>query len=136
MKGLKVQQFNSSKDRRYDLDLAIQIGIPVGVGLISFAVGWGIRQNQVIVNKENIKKLWDNWDDLRGSKTGGAPLFINRSECSEISKDLKNEICKVKKSVEEQAKELNKVQNFARWFLIEKEGMSLKEVNEVLNGGG
>ena len=101
--------------------------IPLVVGIMGVAVGYGALRNQAKENTEKIERLAEAWGELIGNP-GTEPVFIRRGECDKRSKNIETRIDELQRAT-------RKLQNFARWQLAHKENLGADQIDEILNGG-
>ena len=115
-----------------DLNL-LQLLLTFIAGLLGVAVGFGALRNQVKTNMKDIRHLKDQWIAF-GGNPGGDPVYIKRGECVERHKLLTKELKSIKEQNDKQVRATAGLQNFARWLLTKKEGLSITEVDQIING--
>lgn len=57
------------------------------------------------------------------------------TQCNARHSALDDKIGMIDQRTRSHGKALSGLQNFARWMLAKKEGLSLSEVNKIINGG-
>lgn len=97
------------------------------------AVGYGIIKTQVSSNKEDIKTLWQRYGTIMG-ENGKEPLFVRDRDCTRRVDAMGNSIASIVEKVVEQGKSIKGIQNFARHWM-QREGMTIVEINRIINGG-
>mgnify|MGYP001170114047 CR=1 FL=1 len=112
----------------------LQLLISFLSGLVGVGVGWGALRNQVKNNTRDIVEIYSRLASIHGQNSGRS-IFVPREECMERHEDMTEEVKQIKKQAEKHAKATTGLQNFARWMLIKKEGLSLIEAEKILNQG-
>lgn len=107
--------------------------IPLAVILVGGWIAYGSVRNQVETSAREIDKLRKAFLELTGNP-GNDPAYIKRSECVERTKIIGEQIEHVKKKIDNQGRAIKGFENFARYFLTKREGLSLVEVEKILNG--
>lgn len=97
------------------------------------AVGYGIIKTQVSSNKEDIGALWQKYSTIMG-EGGKDPLFVRERDCDKRVGAMQSSIMAIGDKVIEQGKSLRGIQNFARHWM-QREGMTIVEINKIINGG-
>lgn len=115
------------------MEQIILVAIPLVVVLIGGWVAYGSLRNQVETSAKEIAKLQKTLSQLVGNP-GSDPVYIKRSECSERTKLIEEQIDHIKKKIDDQGRAIKSFENFARYFLTKREGLGLAEVEEILNG--
>lgn len=62
------------------------------------------------------------------------PMFIKPADCGARERSTESKLIELKTTVDGHTKKLRSLENFARWMLVSKENLDLKQVNEILNG--
>lgn len=103
------------------LDTALHIAVPLVTGILGVAVGWGVFKTRMTHAEKAITELKEHkvWD----------------TQCRAQHTEFAGKIKKLNTASEGHGKALSGLQNFARWVLTKKEGLSLPEVNRIINGG-
>jgi hypothetical protein len=103
------------------------------IGMLGVAVGYGALKNEVKNNKEDIDEL-KTWRMAVEGNPGNNSAYIRRNECADRHKAIEGQMKDIKNQCEKQAKATAGLQNFARWMLTKKEGLTLVEVDKIING--
>lgn len=115
----------------------ISIVMQVIVPLVSMAIGagicWGILRQKMEQLEKRLGSMEDWQRQLQGVSTGES-LYMPRTACRATHKDFATRIDQVETQNGGRDKALTAVQNFVRWYLIEKEHLPVDRVNAILNG--
>lgn len=101
--------------------------------LVGAAVAYGALKGQVKTSAREITELQKSWSALIGNP-GDEPAYIKRGECDQRTLVIGEQIEHIKKKIDRQGKATKSLENFARYMLIRKEGLSIVEVEDILNG--
>jgi len=97
------------------------------------AVGYGIIKARVDSNKEDIGVLWQKYSTIMG-EGGKDPIFVRERDCDKRVGVMQSSIMAIGDKVIEQGRSLKGLQNFARHWM-QREGMTIVEINRIINGG-
>ena len=111
----------------------IQALITFGAGLLGVGVGYGGLKEKIKSNSRRILKVEKNWKTLQGG-VGNLPTYISRNECETQQVNVRNELGHIKRKVEKCEHAIGGLQNYAR-YQLNKEGLTLVEINKIINGG-
>lgn len=106
-------------------------------GLLGVAAGYGALRARALANAKALNKLQKSWNAFHGQGTnpGADPVYIRRTECKETRDRIENSIGALDETVTTQGECIQRLENFARWQLTTKEGLSLSEANDILENG-
>jgi hypothetical protein len=104
-----------------DFGVFISIVAPLLAGALGVAVGWGALRTRVNRAEKDITELKDD--------------KVWTTQCTALHGALNVKVEKLSVKADNHGKALGGLQNFARWILAKKEGLSLTEVNKIINGG-
>jgi len=96
------------------------------------AVGYGIIKSQVSTNEKNIEKIWSRYAKIMG-ENGSDPIFVRNRDCDKRVNAMQSTLLSVSEKVVDQGKSLMGLQNFARHWM-QREGMTILEINRIING--
>lgn len=116
-----------------------QIFISGGAGLLGVGIGIGMFKSTVKQIRKDISTIIKKQDVLRGTNDGkGEPLFVPMTEClTERVRCLKTKDDKfglISSEMKEHHSSIRALENFARWWM-QKEGLTIGEINSILNKG-
>ncbi len=106
-------------------------------GLLGVAAGYGALRARAAANAKGLEKLKKSWNAFHGQGTnpGAEPMYVRRTECKERTDRIESSIGVLDETVTTQAESIQRLENFARWQLTTKEGLSLSEANDILENG-
>ena len=108
------------------MEIAIHFGIPVAAVLFGAYTAWLRIGAKVKDHDDKLARLERSCEIVTGTATQ-APIFIRRSECAHLHDSLNSVVDQLAKSVQG-------LQNYALWHLTSKEGLSLAQAKEIING--
>ena len=111
----------------------VRLCLTFAAGVAGVAAGWAGMRGRIRRNAKDIAGLRRDVNKITGNPTG-LPVYIRRDECATQTSGIKEEIGALADRFAMQDRRLTGLQNFARYLLITKEGLSLTEVNDMLNG--
>ena len=114
----------------------IQILISSAAGLFGVGVGVGLFRGSVKQMQKDLERVQYKQIRLRGEDNGGIPLYVTKKSC-DILRSTYNLVHSEKaQNINENLKEhtlsIKSLNNFARWWM-QKEGLSIDEINRILN---
>ena len=116
------------------LTLIIALVLP----LFGVAVNLGMQARQSKYHQERIDKLEHTTENIMSGGIEGVAIFVSKIECEENREHCRREILglvvKQSEVMNSHSKCIHALENFVRWFLTCKEGLSLVEANKILNG--
>lgn len=122
------------------LQLVANLLIAALSGAFGVGVAWATFRLRMRRFDEELVVIRRRQDHLRGEgEFLGAPsMVVLRSDCNGERANCQAHICSkieaLGEEVDAAASSARYFENFARWFLASKEGLSLPDVNRILNG--
>lgn len=114
-----------------------QAAISGGVGILGVGIGVGVFKATIKQIIEDIREIKRKQSVLRGGEAGDLPIYMTRLTCGDFRqacfKTIADKLEDVDESITEHHECIKGLNNFARWFM-QKEGATMKEINETLNG--
>lgn len=111
----------------------VRLCLTFGAGVAGVAAGWAGMRVQIRRNTKDIAGLRRDVDKITGNPAG-LPVYVRRDECAARTNEIREEIGGLRREFKTQGRRLVGLQSFAR-HLLTKEGLSLSEVNDILDGG-
>lgn len=103
--------------------------------LFGFSSACGVVVWQVRALRQEVCKVKKTLDTIQLG-TSGVSLYILRGECEKFREDCAKDRCKEMGLLERKVAVIHRsmvvMNNFARWFLMSKEGKDLEEVERIL----
>ena len=115
----------------------IQVTITAAAGTLGVGVGLGIFKNDIRQIKKDLKNVKDRQARLRGEDNSGVPRYVSLSTCREMrthcNEDRKAKTDCLLDELDTHSVSIKALNNFARWWM-QKEGLSIQEINDILKG--
>jgi hypothetical protein len=114
---------------------------PFVIGLVGVAVGWGAtwgaakaRLNEASAKIDELTRSWNVFQGM-GDVPGSLPIYIRRSECLDTKAQFHENFIMIDHKLQTQHASIKRLENYVRYQLTVKDGMSLPEANAILENG-
>jgi hypothetical protein len=115
------------------IDIAVGFLAPFiagGAGVLAGYAGLKVKVKHIA---RDVTRLQKQWTIFQGNP-GGRTMYVRRDECDDRKLFVSEELAELRTQIEQQAKATKGLQNFARWQLTNKDGLSLIEADQIING--
>ena len=115
----------------------VQFGINAAAGLLGVGLGFGFYKSKFDRMVEDIVSIKAKQAKLRGEDNNNLPLYQRREDClqdrHECMIEENNRSLIITAELRDHKTSIKTLENFARW-MMQKDGLSIKEINEILAG--